>query len=169
MRCVRIVVVMGTLLLWVAPSSATVTYEYKGNPFTTVMGPYTTSDFVSITFTTPDVLAPNLKLQNVAASVIHSTFSDGVRTFSDPVGTPGLPNPSVFVSTDSNGNIVGPWSVFSFPQAADGQQVSTTTNGLDVYDIGAIGLDVAGENSNSPGAWVTIVPEPSTISLSARF
>jgi len=63
-------------VVWVAPlANADVIYQYTGNPFTTVTGPYTTGDFVSITFTTPDTLVPNLQFQNVAASVIHSAFA----------------------------------------------------------------------------------------------
>ena len=34
-------------------------YRYTGNPFTFVSGPYTTSDFVTVTITLADALGPN--------------------------------------------------------------------------------------------------------------
>src|SRR6476620_8240745 len=56
------------------------TYQYTGNPFTDVSGPYTTSDFVSGMVTLAGPLGANMPLTEVTP--IAFTFFDGVQTIS---------------------------------------------------------------------------------------
>jgi hypothetical protein len=80
------------------------TYQYTGNPFTTVQGPYTTSDFVSGILTLAGPLAPNF---TGVVTPTAFTFSDGVQTLTN-LTTPGF---GFFFVTGPAGEITA-WSSF---------------------------------------------------------
>jgi len=61
------------------------TYQYTGNPFTTVSAPYTTSDFVSGMVTLAGPLAPNMPLDFVSPTAF--SFSDGHQTITNLTAT----------------------------------------------------------------------------------
>ena len=52
------------------------TYQYTGNPFTDVSGPYTTSDFVTAIVTLAGPLPPNFSVNQDAPDVWVSTVPD---------------------------------------------------------------------------------------------
>ena len=56
------------------------TYQYTGNPFTFVTGPYTTSDFVTGMVTLAGPLPPNMPSPVTPTAF---TFSDGVQTITN--------------------------------------------------------------------------------------
>jgi hypothetical protein len=70
---ILILATMGTL------ARADVVYTYTGNPFTSVLGSYTTSDFVSVSFTLATPLGPNFAFAFISPT--DFTFSDGQQTF----------------------------------------------------------------------------------------
>src|SRR5215469_3907801 len=109
----RILVIGLPLLLWVAPSSATVTYEYQGNPFTTTSAPpgfsnpWTTSNFISGFFTVANALPANLPATSVTTTAF--SFTDGVNTYD----TSNFPASfSATVATDASGAITS-WAPVS--------------------------------------------------------
>ena len=182
------------LALLAPAANADVIYQYTGNPFTifnpTVGNPYTGSDFVSVSLTLADKLAPNLTLSpleyGVDTNFITFNFSDGLHSISPPLATVNGTSidPTLYVSTDASGNVVGPWAMFE--DAADQQKgtfdapIETTncagTNGAGglceanflPQDTGCNSSAMCGESIQSPGTWTTtVVPEPSTLTLSA--
>ena len=61
------------------------TYQYTGNPFTFVIAPYTTSDFVTAMVTLAGPLGANMPLTKVTPTAF--TLTDGVQTISNLSGT----------------------------------------------------------------------------------
>ena len=91
-------------------ASAVAIYTYTGNPFTVVLGPYTTDNFISATLTLDNPLAANLASVDVTGfSGFSLTMSDGQQILTDT--TPGLTTVSATVSTNMNGNIVADWAL----------------------------------------------------------
>ncbi len=82
------------------------TYTYTGNPFTQVSGVYTTSDFLSGSFTASMPLAANLSNATIVPLITTFAFSDGVFTWS-PANS--YVNTAIF-STDASGNITN-WTL----------------------------------------------------------
>jgi len=167
----RVGFLLACLLAWIAsPATADVIYQYTGKPFTTVTSPYTTSDFVSGTIQLPSVLPANLSFTQIQVNAF--SFSDGVQTLTSANSTltpPGVPpGNSPTVSTDGSGAITA-WS-FVVDQQSSGNGISTVNAFNAPGDEGALGVlpvpTASGMNSNNPGVW-TLVPEPSTGSLSA--
>ena len=115
------------ILLFVLASASlahasSITYNYTGNPFTSVNGVYTTSDSVSGSFTLSSPLGVNLSFGdnpggcgncagNVSSLVTGYSFSDGVNTW-DPTNTAtsGLYTGEFYIGTNAVGNITS-WSV----------------------------------------------------------
>jgi hypothetical protein len=138
------------------------TYTYTGNPFTSVSGPYTTSDFVSGMVTLAGPLAANMPFTLV--SPIAFSFSDGVQTI-----TPQNDNiTNIFFATGPTAAITA-WHV----AVGDGS-VGATSLIATQYDPPALTFDEAvtstgsGENRDSPGRWEQVVGFPeagSTLSL----
>lgn len=192
------------ILVWTgiaAPSAkADTIYQYTGNAFTTcTFGPCPsnfTSDHLtaSLTFSTP--LPVNLSNANTTAeaaalaTLTGWTLQDALGNFSYSSGTtptyltgfPSSGTPPLFLSTDSNGNIVA-YGMFSFPAevlgitgAAEGFMVDPTVSvpcpaGTCILADGVeIGFGTSAEwdaISSVPGRWtqVTPAPEPSSLLL----
>jgi len=153
---------LGCLLVWIAsPATADVIYQYTGNPFTTVTPPYTTSDFVSVSLTLAEPLPPNF---DGSPAIVNLTMNDGVQTLSSSSNTGDCPQTICLeLLTDGAGGIIG-WSVFLGTTFTGGHSAISTAAGLPVIlftDEGG-NLEGSGVNSDSPGKWVEIVPEPST-------
>jgi hypothetical protein len=142
-------------------ANADVIYSYTGNPFTQVIPPYTTSDFLTVTLTLSAPLADNLNLLSVSPQSF--TFSDGEFTIDNT--TPGVFSPAFFLSTDSAGNISN-WSI-SVQLASLTFDLFTTTNNLPsyVFDLSSFVsfppsfVPNFAINTSSPGTWV-LVPGP---------
>ena len=83
------------------------TYQYTGNPFTEVSGPYTTSMFVTAMVTLAGPLGANMPLELVTPTAF--TLFDGVQTLSST--TPGLERPIVFEFATNARDDVTFWGV----------------------------------------------------------
>lgn len=187
-RSTQVAVTVGLALAWLAflsePMFAQVTYRYMGNNFTIFScgdstlcaspppgaTSYTTDDFVTATLTFDAPLPPNLNRQDVRGVAGFSlTMDDGHQELTMGPLTPG----EVAVSTDANGNIIAPWSVFinccSFPNnniftlndpgqrgIGDGGVLSAPTVPFPdtPRDMGAV---------NAPGVWVREVSSPADL------
>jgi hypothetical protein len=103
------------LLILPAPLFADTVYTYTGNDFTfTDTSSFTTSNFVSGSFTTASPLAPNLNQNGqftpaTELSVISFSFSNGNQTVTNTNSADSsLPGEAgIWVETDSSGNLVG--------------------------------------------------------------
>ncbi len=160
------------LFLMTLPMMANTIYTYTGNPFTTVSGPYTTSDFVTVSFTVASPLGKNMTFA-VIPNPISFSFSDGVQTLNNGNAT----DFSFFFATDANGNIV---------QWDTGAAISADSIFRPVLQLVTTGFDPNIQNSTggdegfirtpaalafnlAPGSWTSAnaspVPEPSTLVL----
>ncbi|HME70522.1 MAG TPA: PEP-CTERM sorting domain-containing protein, partial [Myxococcota bacterium] len=153
---------------------ADVIYSYTGNPFTQVSGsPYTTSDYVTVSMTLPNAIAPSQTDLVVTSQLISLTMSDGVQTID--LFIPNLIAGDTFAkfTTDSQGNITA-WNVdLAVSDVPNNDQINTFLNqDAGVNDIAEIGNNLGapagawGQNSNLPGTW-SVVPEPNTAALLA--
>jgi hypothetical protein len=162
--------------------SAQVIYSYRGNTFNLfscggdVLCPnpdpqftsYTTSDYVSAVLTLSQPLPGGLNLQNVRNLPGFSlTMTDGHQVMTLDPGVPG----EALVSTDANGNIVAPWSVFvnccSFP---NNNVFALNWPGVrGIGDGGGLTVPTGlfpntprdqGMIFGSPGVWTTRIPTP---------
>jgi hypothetical protein len=139
---------LGLVSLTAANVHAVATYTYKGNTFEagTVSDPYTTSMFVSGSFTLADPLDSNLALTEVTP--LSYSFTDGVQTLtesnSDVVAGLGFA-----FATGAAGKITE-WSVYLY---APSQQIQTSNNATTgVLDYGYY-LGDQGRRSRAPGIW----------------
>jgi hypothetical protein len=165
-----------------AGSAQTYTYTYTGNDFTSVTGPYTTSDKVtgSIAFSAP--LGDNYE-GNPLATLLSYNFTDevGPQNVAGSTLGGGLGFPYVMESTfgtDSSGDIVS-WnfsvvaflSFFSPPETKGIQTENDPGNVVDSGNIDtAFGYTGVGSVPSDPGVWVeTVVPEPSVGTLFVSF
>ena len=94
--------------------SAQIIYEYTGNTFDEFSTPttYTTANFVSGTFTVPNVLPFYPTLTDISGIVSAYSFFDGINALTNLNSVPNpYDTPSGFsVATDSSGNITE-WSI----------------------------------------------------------
>jgi hypothetical protein len=131
------------------------TYVYTGNPFTSALCDYTTSDFVTAMVTLAAPLADNMALGSVTP--LAFTLSDGVQTFTINTAT----TLSTFrFQTDASGVITG-WDIEVFTDANRGILTVSGVAGLVTTDGGG-GTDVnnRARNRNAPGEWtVASVPD----------
>jgi len=152
-------------------------YTYTGNSFTTVQAPYTTSDFISGSFTVAAPLAANIPFAFANVTPLAYSFSDGLFTYTDKT-SPALDSVVFSLSTNATGAI-NTWNI------TVGDFLSADTNvfgirsfnlgGLASSDFGTLTIDgslVRGSNTQSPGAaWVvstvtpSSVPEPSSLMM----
>lgn len=170
------------LIAAAAPASANVIYTYEGNPFTTAVNPpFTAGDRVTGFMEFADTLQANLDRANVGSLLLDWEFSAGPVTWS--MGDSGITQEGFLVSTDGDGEIVGPgaagdprgWSVVILgePSAAGVCNTTVSTQNLfesNMFDRGIFcnpGGTPPFSNplvSQNPGTW-TLVPEPSTATL----
>lgn len=142
--------------------ASSVTYTYTGNDFETVIAPYTTSDFVSGSFTLTSPLADNMA--ESAITPASYSFTDGVQTFSSAAPPAEV---TFDVGTDASGNI-DTWVIELNSGPPSDDVVATSSNSS---DFGELGLFALGENIGDPGTWVMSgggglpVPEPGNVAL----
>lgn len=159
------------VLLTVAESTARANaiYIYTGNAFTTAAAPYSTSDFVSVSFTFANPLLGNTTNSNT--TLISWTITDQV----DSLDSASALLTSYSFSTDASGNISS-WdiTVISFAQlfGGGGPTISTTSIQTDcstascVEDLGENNSGThAANNFSDPGTWTLATAEPSTVGL----
>lgn len=174
------------LLVGVATSaSASAIYQYEGNPFTVTPGPFALGDRVTGSFTTNVPLGPGLDFTQIFP--LDFEFMAGPVTFRK--GDPDLLSWAIRVSTDANGDIVGPsdptpngWLVLMHGQPQPGSipplhlpSIESCARGDGLCgsaaeDKAALGPDrdsaSVARNIDQPGTWSTIVvPEPSILCL----
>ena len=151
MRLRKFVLLAG-LAMFTLPMMANTIYTYTGNPFTTVSGAYTTSDFVSGSLTFGSPIGANYSGNVVPISF---SFTDGLQTINA-----GCQICYFNVSTDANG-VFTDWTVEVFSVLGIIVTNSGSDQGIFVMDVG--------RNLHDPGSWtsaeVSPVPEPSTLAL----
>lgn len=138
---------------------ADTTYTYTGKDFTSAGSPFSTSDFVSGSFTISAPLADDLSLDDIAGDLVSYSFSDGVDTL-----TQTNSSTAVFdVSTDTNG-LITQWHITLLNAPLDTKEIYTISIPTFTKDDGsAIGIG-QGSNTNDPGSWAT-TPEPCSLGL----
>jgi hypothetical protein len=140
------------------------TYDYTGADYVQIDGAYTSSEFVSGSFTTASPLGDNLT--NSPVTLASYSFNDGVQTINNTNGTVD----QFTVYTDANGNIVD-WSIDLGGPTSN--SVIDIFGGPLAYGAGDIGESAIGSygQSESSGVWTTVqatpspVPEPSSLAL----
>lgn len=149
---------IAALLLSFATILPAEVYQYTGMDYTSVAGPYATSEFVSGTFTLTDPLAANAS--GFSPTPTSWTITDGVNTLCDTCAGSTLVN--IYFSTNSMDNIRD-WFF----------EATNTGAGVQVYSAGPVGInaDSATTGSDSAGApigtWqdTSPTPEPGTLGL----
>jgi hypothetical protein len=154
------------------PLLAETTYTYTGNPFTDLYGPYTTSDYLSITLNMSAPLADNLP--GVYVTPDSWSITDGI--YSDSSADAGSLVEFGFV-TDGSG-VISEWYVEdeSFSSGTEFITVNIPATDSDTATIADLsrtnlsgdGGTVGGENVNDPGTWTETTsdtPEPSSLVL----
>ena len=166
-------------------AAAQAVYQYTGNPFTlfscggatlcATPGPnpntsYTTTDFVSAKLELSAPLAPNLVFQDISGLAgFRLTLEDRHQVM--VAGTAGTGSFEAKVSTDSAGQIIGPWSLFVNCCFFPNNSVATLNNpgGRGVGDLGVLsGPTAAFPNTpndsgfvfGNPRAWTSGPPNP---------
>ncbi|GAA3749975.1 PEP-CTERM sorting domain-containing protein [Terriglobus aquaticus] len=91
-----------TLSLIPSLASASTIYNYTGQAYSSATTPYTTSEFVTGSFTVDTPLAANLT--NGTVTPVSFSFNDGVQTITDQTA---FSSSFGDLSTDANGNIIG--------------------------------------------------------------
>ena len=165
-------------------SASELRYTYTGNDFTNVdvngpSTPFTTSDFISFTFTSPDALGPNLSDAGFGGPITSWSLTLGPLSYSSLDPTSVLY--SINFSTDAAGHITA-WQFTTqtdvvapnlqpaeYPPTPYEEEVASfnlppTFGVADLIYIPSIYEDsYYAYNGGSPGTWtVTSVPEPST-------
>jgi hypothetical protein len=152
----------------VTASADTYTYTYTGHDFNDVTAPYTTSDFVSGSFTLAAPIAANTSVFSSDIEPISFSFSDGVQTIDSNDGS----NNSFVIGTDSMGAINEWVIVLSVSLGQTDRDLGTRK--MDPLsasrDSGNNAAGGEGEIVADPGTWVetvnsSAVPEPSTLAL----
>ena len=165
----RSAVAPGVLLLaiWCTPlANASVVYTFTGIDFIAPSGPFTTSDFISGSFTVPTALGDNLS--NVLITPASFTFADGVDTVTDLTAHDAL----FFLTTNGVGQITD-WSIDINEIAGPLIQTLGPVSGLSDC-CSDIVMDATHTNAdgNPPGyngSWTSAdsVPEPAPFVLMA--
>lgn len=142
-----------------------VLYTYTGEPYTSVSGAYTTSMFVSGSFTVelPDPFT-NLPSADRTAQVIAFSFHDGLRTITD---ADTLESAQFTFSTEENGDLFS-WEIVLALSDFDRIAVTDSAGNFapNAYSAASLSLSEFALNDVSPGSWeTTVVPEPSSLGL----
>ena len=153
---------VAVLAMFTLPIMANTIYTYTGNPFTDVQSPYTTSNFVSGSFTVASPLANNLSAAGITP--ISLSFTDGIQTINNVAFAS-----SFVLSTDANGKIVN-WFMTLVPSPSQGIVTANLPFGFALDTVALGGSTNAGAfNQSAPGTWtsadVAPVPEPSSLVL----
>jgi hypothetical protein len=176
----------------VSASAVEYTYTYTGSPFTNILAPsesplITTSDFLTLSFTTTALLGNNMVDQTASTPILNWSVSDGSQSYSNSTPNTYL---SIAFTTNAVGTITQwesyailnsttPWNVSSPAQYQDIISLWMPSKGLTSACCGGYGVDgvyipVQDPNSymdynwNSPGTWkvtVSAVPEPETYAM----
>jgi hypothetical protein len=156
-KIISLLAVTITAALISQPMLADITYEYTGNPFTSVSGPYSTSDFVTAMVTLGSPLAANMPLTEVTP--LAWSLSDGVQTLTNLNAFPNF----FFFATGPTGMITE-WRMQVFGEGP-GDTIASFNN-LPMQDIGATETD-EGTVFGAPGTWATgaSVPDAGSSSL----
>jgi hypothetical protein len=156
------------------------TYTYAGNDFTSAVAPFTTSDYITGSFTLDAPLGDNLGGGNIAASVASFSFTDGVDTITN--ATPGIDDcscsPTIDIWTNGTGEITN-WEIsltvgeLGSENLLTGDFYAGLIEGYKIEDYGnadSSGEDVA-SNTSDPGVWnnstSSAAPEPGSLLLAA--
>jgi hypothetical protein len=152
-KIVLLLAVVITTALRSQPVFATATYTYTGNPFTTVSGPYTTSDFVSGMVTLAGPLAPNMAFDFVSPTAF--SFSDGVQTITDQTAAGNI----IFAFETGPTGAITAWEVDIHAPTLRRILTEHQPMGGLTQDLGGQVFlpPLVGGNSDSPGTWVKTV------------
>jgi PEP-CTERM motif len=140
-------------------------YTYTGQDFTQGTRPFSTSDFISGSFTTTTPLADNLDLVSIHA--VAFSFSDGVDTIDNADG-----DDFIEISTNASGAIVD-WDI-TLSTANDVMLIHGGPNLAGIVPDGDTDNNfAAGSGQNSVSGVFTsaasvpaaVTPEPSTLAL----
>ena len=177
----KTVLLSALLLALPIPVLADTIYTYTGNDFTRVDpstgNVYTTSDFITLSFTLSAPLAPNLDLGTPEVVTPSSfTISDGINTLTQQ----NFSTEDFQFETDSAGNMTL-WYIDvelgKFNGLSTSTEIQISDQVGDVMDLASTmpagGLtDYLANNQNSLGTWTEesvpnspAVPEPSTFAL----
>ena len=173
------VLTLAVAFILTAPLRADTTYTYTGNDFTTITGAgLTTSDSVTGSFTLASALGDNLNGNNIAASTLSFSFTDGPDTITN--STPGVDtcncSPVIDIWTDGSGNIVN-WDVAVTVGELGSETILTQDyfagifTGTLIRDLGNLDNtgDNTAENLGDAGTWTTgstsATPEPGSLWL----
>ena len=146
------------LLVFSVSAIADVTYSYTGNPFTTTTSPYSSANFVTVSFTTASPLGANLS--DFVFIPIQFTISDQLSILNN---ASALQSTHFQVSTDANGFFTN-WFFWAF----DGHDyIESIHIPLITWDYASHGsAEFTGNVQDAPGQWSTDpVPEPSGLLL----
>ena len=179
MRISRAVLLVVLTLTLSIPVLADTTYTYTGNPFAAATAPYTTSDFVSGSFTVASALAPNTTYADGTWTPVSFSFTNGIDTFSNTLFHDGIFNTTktsptyvltaLNVATDGSGNITSWYFYWVNDQLSAGSTIVTGDGfGVGQIDSGTSHLTSGGSVIFDPGTWTvnaSPVPEPQSLLL----
>ena len=179
MRISRAVLLALLTLTLSMPALADTTYTYTGNPFAAATAPYTTSDFVSGSFTVASPLAPNTTYADGTWTPVSFSFTDGIDTFSNTLVHDGIFNTTktsptylltaLNVATDGSGNISSWYFYWVNDQLGPGNTIETGNGfGVGQIDAGNSHSTSGGAVIFDPGTWIvntSPVPEPQSLLL----
>jgi hypothetical protein len=173
------IAIAACLTLLSLPALADTTYTYTGKDFFSdgILGPYTTSDSVTGSFTVASPLPDNDPFPDV--KFLSFSFTDGVQTITNLNSY----SPEIRIATDSSGNITD-WYVYLFSIDNHNNFIETEAFVDQFHDVniedkgndpipGVGGTPGDGANSDDPGTWSSTTdaaptsptPEPSTFAL----
>ncbi|HEY1471916.1 MAG TPA: hypothetical protein VGF61_22950 [Candidatus Acidoferrum sp.] len=153
-KAARLALAVG-LLTAASVQAVPTTYSYTGRPFTSVSGPYTTSDFVSGTVTFASPLGDNFPFGSVSPTAF--SFSDGTQTITNA-------GASVLASSFGTGP-AGQITRWTFViQTQFGGGITTSNPPLGVSGDQGRNLFGGGNASNNgtPGSWTSPSSTPTT-------
>ena len=159
--------VLGVVLSFAAvtkTAKADVIYTYTGDDFTSAEAPYSTSDFVSASFTFASPLPDNLGFTDGFPAIVSWSLTDQIFTL-DPDNTIlGRAN----FTTDAEGAITG-WEIYAYNGSSAEIQTFDVPGGSIFDESQAFGAGIA-QNLDAPGTWIqesggASTPEPSTTVL----
>jgi hypothetical protein len=132
--------------LTAASVQANITYQYIGNPFTDVNGPYTLTDRVTLSVEFASPLGANMAVTDVTPLVVAFSVSDGFQTKTQPLSL----NDLVEISTGPSGLPQGWFIELHTP----GGEILTEGGPFAVNsDGGLLDFGAHGVNNDTPGVW----------------